>query len=257
MKYQNKFFFSSEDEQVVNFNVNTKKIDKSYKYISTNPITKLFSFISYSFTFVFVFIYYKLIKHVKFVNRKALKNFKNKGYFVYSNHTMQFGDAFCPALICFPKIPRFIVNADNVSIKFIGYLLKIWGALPLPDDLIAYKNFLTAIEHTINKNKPIIIYPEKNLWPYYTKIRQFKNSSFRYPIKYNCPVFCFTTTYHLKKLKHKPKIKIFIDGPFYFDKTMPEKQAQQNLRDKIFSVMQKRSNESNYEFVKYVRRNDD
>ena len=127
MKYGDKIYFSDETQPVVDFKIKAKKIDKNFRYISCNPIVKLFASVSYWFVFPFVFIYYKLIKQVSFVNKKALKKVKNSGFFIYANHTLQFGDAFCPALISFPKKPKTIVNADNVSIPIIGNFLKIWG----------------------------------------------------------------------------------------------------------------------------------
>lgn len=258
MKYGDKFYYSNElTEEALDFNITPIKIDNNYKYIHKNFFYRLWSFFTYRIIATpFAFIHYRLFKRVKFVNKKVLKQ-ANNGYFVYANHTQQFGDAFCPALICFPKKPGVVVNPANVSNGLIGKLIRMWGALPLPDTIEATKNFYSAIEHSLNKKNPVVIYPEAHLWPYYTKIRPFSSLSFRYPLKFNKPVFTFTTVYKLKKLGKKPKIEIYIDGPFYVDNNLPTKEAQEKLRNNCYNAMVERSKLSNYEYVTYERRKND
>ena len=60
-----------------------------------------------------------------------------------------------------------------------------------------------AIDQIVADKKTILIYPEAHIWPYYTKIRPFPSTSFRYPIKFNVPSFSITTTYQ-KVGKRKP-----------------------------------------------------
>ena len=252
---RNNLYYSSETDEVVNFNNDPIKIDENYKYIHTNVFYKLWSWFTYRLLATpYAFVVFKLFKRVKFHNTKVLKQHKNSGYFIYANHTNQFCDGFCPALICFPKKPHIIVDSSNISIPFFGKYTQMWGALPIPNTLTATKNFHNAIEHTLNKSNPIVIYPEAHLWPYYTKIRNFSTTSFRYPVKYNKPVFTFTTVY--KKTKHgkKPKIEIYVDGPFYANTELPEKTAQSALHDVVYNKLQERASLSDCEFVKYIKR---
>ena len=167
---------------------------------------------------------------------------------------MQMGDAFCPALINFPKKPGVVVNSANVSLPFWGKVLRMWGAIPLPDTLEATRNFYEAIEDYLTHSNPVVIYPEAHLWPYYTKIRPFTHLSFRYPVKYNKPVYTFTTTYHKRKFGKKPAVEIYIDGPFYVDTSIPPKDAQAKLKDEVFNQLVERSQLSNYEFITYEKR---
>ncbi len=255
MKKNLKIYYSSEDDEVVNFKNKSIKIDENYKYIHTNIFYRLWSWISYRlFATTYAFIKFKCIDRVKFHNTKILKQHKKGGCFIYSNHTNQFCDGFCPAIICFPKKPHIIVDSSNVSIPFWGKFTCRWGALPIPNTLAATKNFNKAIEHVLNQNNPIVIYPEAHLWPYYTKIRDFPAVSFRYPIKFNKPVFTFTTVYTKQKNKTKPKIEIFIDGPFYANPNLPEKLAQTALRNVVYEKLKERASLSNYEYVQYIKR---
>lgn len=256
MKQGDIVYYTDElHDEIIDFKIKRIKIDEHYKYIHSNPFHKLCSFITYRILATpIITIYFKLIKRIRYENTKILKTQKNSGYFIYANHTNQFSDGFSPTIICFPKKPHIIVNPDNVSIPFWGRLTRNWGALPLPDTIKATKNFNKVIDYTLRKNNPILIYPEAHLWPYYTKIRPFDCRSFRYPIVYNKPVFTFTTTYHKRKHSKKTKIIIYVDGPFYPDLSLDRKVAMQKLRDQVYEKMTERAKLSDYEYVKYVKK---
>lgn len=252
-----KIFYFSEQDKVVNFKIKKKKIDKNYCYIHKNIFYKFFAWLSfYFFALPIGFIYTKLIKQVKFKNKKVLKIVKTS-FFVYANHTQHFLDGTNPALICFPKKPNIVVNSDNVFMPVLGKMVRMWGAVPLPDTISATKNFLNCLSYLISKNQPIIIYPEANLWPFYTNIRKFSDSAFRYPAEFNVPIFTFTTTYHKRKLRKTPKIIVFIDGPFYADQNLTLNQKKQELKNFAYNQMLKRAKLNTCEFIKYERRSND
>ena len=107
----------------------------------------------------------------------------------------------------------------------------------------------------MQKKSSITIYPEAHIWPYYTKIRPFKDVSFKYPVQLNVPAFCFTNTYQsYGKNNDKIKIVTYIDGPFYSNKELPQKQSQKELRDRIYNCMVERSKNSNIEHIKYIKK---
>ena len=119
------------------------------------------------------------------------------------------------------------------------------------------KKFLDSVETIINKKKKVVaIYPEAHVWPYYTKIRNFVSTSFKYPVKLNSPVYSFTTTY-LERKNRKPKIVIYVDGPFYPNKDLKLRQAQEELRDRVYECMVNRSKASNVEYIKYMKIEDE
>lgn len=254
MKNKNIIYYINESDEVLNHNAKKKDIDKNFKYIHTNPFYKIWSNFSYYF-FAYPYAYFtcKLLKKIKFHNLETLKNFDG-GYFIYANHTQKQADAFCPGLICRPKKPHIIVNPTNLTIPIIGKLASMWGAIPTPNTIQATKNFLKKIELVLNENNPVVIYPEAHLWPYHTKIRNFSSTSFYYPIKFNRPVFTFTTVYKKRKNKQKPKIEIYVDGPFFPNKSLPTKLAQDELKSIVFNTLNKRANLSNCEYIKYIKK---
>ncbi len=245
-----------EDDFASNKNIEKIRIDSNYKYIHNNIFWKIGAFIIYRIIILLpAYIYSKLKYKIQIVGREKIKEFRKtnkKGFFVYQNHTQEVLDTFFPTIIAFPKKAYIIANSDNVSIKGLRLANKMMGALPIPEDKVSSKNFLEAIQFYINKGKVISIYPEAHVWPYYTKIRNFKSVSFKYPVKYDIPMFVATTTYQKIK-KEKVKIVVYIDGPFYSNKEIARKQSQEELRNKAYNVMTKNSQKSNINVIEYKK----
>ena len=199
---------------------------------------------------------------------------------MYSNHTQAFSDTFTPSMAVYPKRNFLIVNPANISLKGTGWLVELLGAIPIPEGIEGYKNFLERIQNRIQKGYSVSIYPEAHIWPYYTKIRQFKDVSFKYPVELKTPVFCITNTYQIfhkneaenetpvriddiifegesaaknKNKKEKIQMISYIDGPFFADQTLPAKAAQEKLRNEVFQAMTERSKKSNVEKIIYKK----
>lgn len=229
-------------------------IDEKYKYIHH----KLWDFacicMQNILSMPIKILYSKIKFRIKYVGKEKLKQYKNTGYFVYVNHTQSFADTFIPSLPIYPKRNFFIVNPENVSMKFMKNIVELLGALPIPGNKKAMKNFLKAIEKNIEKKHSITIYPEAHIWPYYTKIRPFKAVSFKYPIDLNVPTFCMTNTYQsYGKNKDKIKIITYIDGPFFPNKDLTKREQKHDLRNQIYNQMVERSKNSNIEYIRYEK----
>lgn len=189
--------------------------------------------------------------------------------FVYANHTNPIADALIPTFVSFPRSTYVIVHANNVSIPVLGQSTKYLGALPLPDNGEAARNFTAALAERVKKGASICIYPEAHIWPYCTWIRDFPDVSFRYPVQYNAPVICFTNTYQSRRSSggkreeekeqareqnsiDKVDIITYIDGPFFPDKSLPPKARRLALRNAVYNAMTKRAKMSNAQIVKYI-----
>ena len=206
--------------------------------------------------YVPAFIYAKVKFRLKIEGKDKIKNFRKhtkEGYFIYHNHTQEILDTFLPSIVSIPTKAYIIANSDNVSIKGLKTANKMMGALPVPEGKISTKNFLEAIKYYINKGKVISIYPEAHVWPYYTKIRNYKSISFKYPIKCNTAVFSSTTTYQKNK-KGKLKLVVYLDGPFFKDDKLSVKEAQEDLKNRVYDKMVEQSKKSNVEIIKYIKK---
>lgn len=255
MKEKQIIYYKDEwNDEFSKAKITPREIDETYEYLPKNPLWKMCAFFLQNVvTVIPKFFYAKLKFHIQYIGREKLKDYKKVGFFVYANHTQPFADTFIPSNAIFPKRNFFIVNPENVSMKGLGTIVKMLGAIPIPTKKEAMKNFLNAIEFRIQQKMAITIYPEAHIWPYYTKIRPFKVVSFKYPVQLKTPVFCITNTYQAYgKKKDKVKIVSYIDGPFFPRKDMVTlKEKQQDLRNQVYECMVERSKNSNFEKIEY------
>lgn len=248
------YYYTDElNDDFAEKSINPIKIDENYKYVHKNVFWKIGSFIVYRLIALpIAFVYSKCVHKLKVVGKEKLKEAKGKGYFTYQNHTQVILDTLMPTLINFPRKAHIVAHPDNVSIPVLGGFNKMMGGFPIPSDIKTTKNFLSAMEYFLSKKNVIAVYPEAHVWPYYTKIRNFVSTSFKYPVKYKVPCFAYTTTYN-KRDNKKPQIIVYIDGPFYADESLSAKKAEQDLRDRVYKKMVERCKNSNVEFYTYIK----
>lgn len=255
MKNKKVIYYKDElNDEFSNAKIVPKVIDEKYKY----KHNKLWDFCSFIFQNILSMpikvVYTKIKFKIKYIGKEKLKQCKNEGYFVYVNHTQPFGDTHIPSIPIYPKRNFFIVNPENISIKPFGAIIEMLGAIPVPENKFAMKNFLNSIEEKIQSNYAITIYPEAHIWPYYTKIRPFKSVSFKYPVKFNKPVFCMTNTYQAYGRKsNKVRIVTYIDGPFWIKSGLSVKEQKEDLRNRVYECMVERSKKSNVEVIRYEK----
>ena len=249
------YYYSDEiTDDFAGTNIKRKELPADYPYFSSNPVRKFFEFILYRLIVTpLIFLFQKIVFREKFKNKKVLKKYRKNGYFIYANHTSAVSDAFTPTLVTFPKKAYILINPDGVSIPVVGKAVEMLGGVPLPTHRRGMKNFHDAVLSHAQKRHCIVIYPEAHIWPYYTKIRPFKDVSFRYPAEADKPVFCFTTTFQKRKFFKHPKETIYVDGPFFPDKNLTPKENQKRLRELVYNAMVERSKASTYEYTEYIK----
>ena len=255
MKNRKVIYYKDElNDEFSSAKIIPRKIDENYKY----KHGKVWDFCSWVIQNVISMPikvgYAKLKFRIKFVGKEKLKDYKSSGYFVYANHTQAFADTFIPSIAIFPKRNFLIVNPENISVKPFGGLIEMLGAIPVPGNKTAMKNFLDVINEKMEKDYSITIYPEAHIWPYYTGIRNFKSVSFKYPVEFKKPVFCVTNTYQkCGKSMDKVRIVSYVDGPFFADESLSVREQKEELRNRVYECMVERSKNSNVEIVRYVK----
>lgn len=249
MKNKKIQIYKDYNEDLVTSKNQDYEVKNNYKWINENIVYKIISSILYVICYLVGLIYTKLFLHIKFIGKDKIKDYK--GYYLYGNHTLMVGDPFIPLILNFPKRNYTVMSSANLGIPFIGKILPFVGGLPIPKKIHEKESLFKAME-ILSKKNCITIYPEGHLWPYYTKIRPFSLSSFKFPCISNVPSFSITTTYQKRKFFKRPKITIYVDGPFY-----PEgetlRQRATFLQENIHNTMEKRSLNSNYEYIKYKK----
>ena len=234
-------YYSDElNDDFAGTNIQAKKVTKHFNYRFHGIIWRAVSFLIYwVIAMPIVWFYEKVFLRVKFVNKKAMKKLKGKTCFMYGNHTGVI-DAYTPNLLTNHRRNRIIVSPETVSIKGLKNIIQMLGAVPVPTTMSGLARFKKII-HKFHKSDHITIYPEAHIWPYYTGVRPFKDSSFHYPIQENAPVIAFFTAYtepkgFLSKFR-KANVTVYVSDPIYPDTSLPPKQAQKELRDKVYNFM--------------------
>ncbi|MBR1389930.1 MAG: hypothetical protein IJ567_00515 [Lachnospiraceae bacterium] len=253
MKREVIYYHDELNDEFSTAKIKAKRIDGSYRYDGTflRRPGRLFWYYVVAKPVAATFLKTKF--HHRIENREVLPGTKEQGFFLYGNHTNQIADALIPAIISHPKGAYVVVHPDNVSMPLLGRITPSLGALPLPDDLDAQRNFVRSIRHHIQQRACITIYPEAHIWPYYTKIRPFPDSSFAYPVRFHTPVYCFTNTYQRWKDSEKIQIVTYVDGPFFPDEAAAAKIQRRQLRDMVYGTMVERSGNNNIEKIHYIR----
>lgn len=249
------YYYQDElNDDFAGTNISQKPVRAEHKYISKNPLWNFCAFVLYRFIATpLVFLFQKIAFGERYVNKKAFRGYRKTGYFLYGNHTNGVGDAFSPSMITFPKKAYMIASPDAVSIPVVSTIVKMLGGMPVPTELRALKSLKDAVNKRARKKNCIVIYPEAHIWPYYTKIRPFRDASFKYPAENNKPVFCFTKTYQKPRFGKLPKTTVYIDGPFFPDMSLGVKENQKMLRDKVYQTMCERAKNSTHQYAAYVK----
>lgn len=220
-----------------------------YRWVRKDFGSKILSALIYGLAVIFSSVYCKFFLHMKIRGRNNCRGIRG-GFFLYGNHTQPVGDVFIPALCVLPKRIYTVVSTANYGIPVIGKLLPYLGALPIVDSMHGLKELNKALEYRLEKGHPIVIYPEAHVWEYYTGIRPFPDTSFKYPVKFGAPAFAMTVTYRKSKRFKRPIMEVFLDGPFY-GKGDSAKEKAADLHGQIYSAMKERSLNSNFAYIQY------
>ena len=249
------YYTDELNEEFSTFQTTPPKVDASYDYERKSPMKRFWRFFLYRIVMYPVVVFYgRVIFRQKIVGREKLKPYRGKGYFLYGNHTQPLGDALLQTRLVFPQSSFVIVHPNNLAVPVLGKWTPALGGLPLPDGLKAYRNFLAAIKNRIAEGHPVVIYPEAHIWPYYTKIRPFADTSFAYPVECDVPAFCFVNTYKKTRFLKRPKMVTYIDGPFFAPDGAEQKAKKKALRDAVYARMCALSKHSDVEVIRYIRK---
>lgn len=244
-------YYRDETEEHSGFDRKKLTIDDRYRYLHKSPLWHMAAFLVNRVMMTpIAFLHTKLKYHHKIVGAKALRT--TRGAFLYGNHTMYAADAFIPHMLTFPRRTQLLVGSENLSVYGTRTFLALNGAMPLPTTYRALPNLKGAIHTHLKNGRVIGIYPEAHIWPYYTGIRPFSETAFAFPVEEGAPVFCFTNTFHKRKVGRLPKVVTYVDGPFYPDPSLSKREQIKALAAKVQSVMKERAALSTYTPITYL-----
>ena len=225
------------------------KVNEKYKFVKKGFFYKVFSFIFYCFAFIVLFPSVWLFYMPKVKGRKNLKKVKNAVFI--SNHAFVM-DCAILSVYTLPFIrPYIITERDSFQIPVVKNIIRLLRAVPIPNNLKAYKNFMTSIDGELNNRKSLLVYPEGSLWPYFAKIRPFKTGAFRFSVKNNVPVVPIVMSFRKpNKLyrmfgRKKPFVNVNILEPIYVNSKCNMKDEEKRICDLTNSIMTEEFNKTN------------
>lgn len=236
-------------------------VDSNYKYLPNNIFFKIFSFFVYYFIALPVFTLARIFfARFRVKGRLKLLKLYNKGFFIYANHTSS-KDAWMAqsAIVPFRRV-YVIANKDAIQIPIVNVLVKALGGLPVADTMGGLKNLKRAVNKIIDNKKVMLVFPEAHIWPYYTKVRPFPITSFKFPASTNAPVVPVAVCYKRKLFfgdLRKPKSVVYIGDPIYPKSELRPRENAIYLRDKVYSyIVDTTTKYSTYAYYQYIKQDD-
>ena len=234
-----------------------KKVDKNFRYEHRNIFFRAGSFLLYYLVaFPVLWVYCKLRYGVKVRGKKNLRAVKG-GYVLYCNHTNVMDVAFTFVFATFPKRSLIVCSPNVVGMPGIRHIVKMLGALPVPGDLAALKQFMRMIDRKLAAGNAVVVMPEAHIWPYYTGVRDFPKTSFSYAAKNRVPAVPMSVTYRRPrgpfKAWMKPRVNITIGQPIPFDASRSAAENAQAMRDQTYQFMCENARKDNVALYEYIQ----
>lgn len=231
-------------------------VKPGYKFIRSNHFANFFGNILYHGIAVPVLALISFFSGMKVEGRKNLKILKKNGGFIYSNH-VSVPDVYKFATpICVGRRVNIIGYTDCLAVPILRGIVRQLGYLPLPnsEDTINKIALIRALKYYVKKKKQIVvIYPEAHIWPYYTKIRNFKCQTLKYPVMLKAPVVPAVTTWRKVWYCKKPKQTIKIGTPIFPREDFSNEQNTEYMYNETLSQMKKMAESvKQYEYIKYI-----
>lgn len=217
-------------------------LDSNYKYINDGKIFSFFSnLLYYGLAFPVLTVLNKIVYDLKIEGKENIKNLKT-GAISISNHVLIL-DCSMIGLAFGSKKVYFTTREGSFKIPFVRKLIKLLRAVPIPTKLKDEEYFIKGINKALQDGKIIHFYPEKALWPYYEKIRNFKNGAFNFAIKNDVPVIPIVIKFRNPKgirqiFKKKKDVTLKILEPIKFEVKDNKKESIENLKNQVFKIMQ-------------------
>ena len=217
------------------------KVDDKYKFVLKNVFFKTFSFIFYIFVWlvlgpILFFHYYPKIK-----GRKNLKKVKNAVF--VSNHVFALDCAMLDIYAVPFKRPYILSDKNTMTMPIVKPIIRSLLAVPIPDGIAPYKNFVKSLDDELSRGRSLLVYPEGSLWPYFPRIKPFKNGAFRFAVKNKLPVVPIVLSFRkpcgfYRMFGRKaPFLNINILEPIYINEENSQKEEEFRLNELVHQKM--------------------
>ncbi len=231
-----------------------KPLPKNYRYLTKNIFGWLFAGCVYhGLAKPLAWLYLKIKFHLRFVNRRILKQTK-QGAFLFANHALVVGDVLISNAAQFGRKNYILSGEQANSLTPLLWIMRAVGNIPLTDSLQQNIKMMRCIKTRLGQGATITIFPEAHAWPYYTDIRPFPATSFKYAAINHAPIICMITCFEKRKHSQKPKVTVYFEGPFYPKDNLSANENAAFLRDAVYQCMKARTQASStYAYYTYQK----
>ena len=238
---------NTDDDVVHNWEPLKKTIDSKFKYEHTNVFYLFFSRLLWWIAMIVLTPLNYVLFGAKIENKKNLKKI-NGGAVIVSNHVHMMDMTMILTRVAFPH--KFYILADKSSfqIPLVRRLVGPLGAIPIADTLDGKRACFAYIDKLLKNKKKVVFFSEGSMWPYYNKLRPFKDGAFKFAYKNDVPIVPLCVTFRepkgiYKLYKRKPLITISVLEAIYPDKSLNELECRNNLKTSTFEKMRSKINE--------------
>lgn len=217
------------------------EVDPNYEYINDNKMFKICSNVLYYLIAApIIYLISKIMYGLKVEGKENLKSVEGAAISI-SNH-IHIIDCAMIGLEIFPKRIYYTALDSSFKMPIIRYIVKLLNALPISNNISSKRKLMLAVDELLEKNQIVHFYPEASLWPYYRKIRKFKNGAFEIATRNHVPVIPMVFTYReptgiRRYIKKKPFITLNILEPIYPDNNLPRKERIEDLKYRAYEKM--------------------
>ena len=228
-------------------------IDENYEYVSKS---KLFSLLSnglyYGIAYPILKILTKIVYDFKIEGKENIRNLK-EGAVTVSNHVLFLDCAMVGLAYGFKKV-YFTTLEGSFKIPFVRKLIKLLRAMPIPESVKNREYFMKAVDNILKEEKSVHFYPEAALFPYFNKIRHFKNGAFDFAVRNNKQVVPMVITFREPKgirkiFKKKKDVTLTVLEPIKPPENGNTKQRIETLKNQVYNKMKNVNNKKYKECV--------
>ena len=220
-------------------------LDENYDYMPRGVKFRIERFLVATILHLIVFPLTRLTHGLRIYGRKNLRKHKKElknGAITVSNHVFMW-DYLCVLKAIRPHISYFPAWKPNFESGFQPFM-RILGGMPIPEgDIHAMAAFKHGMDEVVKSKRWLHVFPEGSLWRFYPDIRPLKLAVFTYAVNYEKPLIPISMSFRPRKGFRKifgkgPFVDLHVAEPIYADKSLPPREAANELRARAYAVMQ-------------------
>lgn len=192
-----------------------------------------------------LFLWIRVILGVRFAGERRLP--RDGGAVTVSNH-VHYLDSALVGLALFPRRPVFTSMPINLQHRWYGGLVRLLGGVAVPPDPAELPRFFAEMEILLAQGRIVHFFPEGDLRPYDTSLRDFKRGAFYLAARARVPIvplsIRFTPPSGVRRMfRRRPTMVIVIGEPIQPAAAGPRSDEQirmdltwRRMRDQITQV---------------------